>query len=189
MLPINASVNNDPSGQGVSWSISPVSGAGNLSSQAPGSVTYNAPTTAPASDLTVTVTATSLADATKSATVTITVPSIIISVTVPISSVQAGSVVPNIVATVTNDPSNKGVSWSVSCSPAPCGNISPTTTASGAATTYTAPPTPPPSDLQVTITATSVADAAAILRDYYCPCDLRSGHSACVNGAIRPNGS
>ncbi len=159
-LPISANVNNDPSGQGVSWSISPASGAGNLSGQTIGSATYNAPTTAPASDLTVTVTATSLADATKSATVTITVPSISVSVTVPVSSVQAGTVVPNIVATVSNDPSHKGVSWSVSCSPAPCGSISPTATASGAATTYTAPPTPPPSDLQVTITATSVANAA-----------------------------
>ena len=160
-LPISANVNNDPSGQGVSWTISPAVGAGNLSGQTPGSVTYNAPLTAPASDLTVTVTATSLADSTKSAAVTITVPSITVSVTAPVSSVQAGTVVQNIVATVINDPSNKGVSWNVSCSPAPCGSISPTTTASGAATTYTAPPNPPPSDLQVTITATSVADAAA----------------------------
>jgi predicted dienelactone hydrolase len=63
-------------------------------------------------------------------------------------------------ATVVNDPQNKGVTWAVSCSTAPCGTLAPTTTASGVSTTYTAPPTPPESDLPVTITATSVFNTA-----------------------------
>src|SRR3984885_13706979 len=64
-------------------------------------------------------------------------------------------------ATVTNDSGNKGVAWTVSCSTAPCGTVSPAATASGVATTYTAPPTAPASALTVTITATSVTNASA----------------------------
>jgi dienelactone hydrolase len=111
----------------------------------------------PVSDLTLTVTATSVADPTKSASVTITVPSVTVSVTAPATTVIAGGTVPNIVAIVGHDPSNKGVTWNVSCSPGSCGSVSLTATPSGAATTYIAPPTPPSADLQVTITAVSVA--------------------------------
>ena len=60
-------------------------------------------------------------------------------------------------ATVSNDSAGKGVTWTVTCSAAPCGSVSPTTTPSGTATTYTAPGTPATS-LTVTLTATSVAD-------------------------------
>jgi pimeloyl-ACP methyl ester carboxylesterase len=73
--------------------------------------------------------------------------------------VQFAQTVPNIVATVNNDPANKGVTWSIQpCGVAQCGSISPTSTASGAPITYTAPSTPPASDLAVTIVATSVSD-------------------------------
>jgi hypothetical protein len=48
----------------------------------------------------------------------------------------------------------------VACSAAPCGTVLPTATASGVATTYTAPTTPPAGDLMVTITATSVANTS-----------------------------
>jgi lysophospholipase L1-like esterase len=63
-------------------------------------------------------------------------------------------------ATVVNDPANRGVTWTVSCPTAPCGMVSPTTTASDAITTYTAPTTRPPVDLAVSITATSVSSSA-----------------------------
>lgn len=61
----------------------------------------------------------------------------------------------SIAATVTNDSSSSGgVDWS--CAPAgSCGTFSPAHTASGAATTYTAPASP----TSVTITATSTADS------------------------------
>src|SRR5580704_3593408 len=46
----------------------------------------------------------------------------------------------SLTVTVSNDSSNAGVDWS--CAPAgSCGSFSPTHTASGAATTYTAPAT------------------------------------------------
>ncbi len=61
----------------------------------------------------------------------------------------------SITATVTNDSANAGVTWS--CAPSgTCGSFSPTSSASGAATTYTAPATVPSS--AVTVTATSVTD-------------------------------
>jgi len=80
-----------------------------------------------------------------------------ISVTVPTSGAVPFT------ATVSNDSSNKGVTWTLSqggvaCSPG-CGTISPTSTASGAATTYTAPAAVP-SPATVIVTATSAADPA-----------------------------
>ena len=160
-LPINASVNNDLSGQGVSWSISPASGAGTLTSPNSSAVTYTAPTTPPATDTMVTITAKSLTDTTKSVAMNITVPSVTIAVTPASASIEATATVPNITATVGNDPSNKGVTWMVSCATAPCGNIAPTTSLSGSGVVYTAPPTPPSADMPVTITASSAADPAA----------------------------
>jgi dienelactone hydrolase len=64
-------------------------------------------------------------------------------------------------ATVSYDQAGKGVTWTVSCSAANCGTVSPLSSASGQAVTYTAPPTPPPTDLQVTVTAQSMSAAAS----------------------------
>jgi len=61
--------------------------------------------------------------------------------------------------TVTNDSANKGANWTVTCSAASCGTVSPAATPSSAATTYTAPSAAPASNLTVTLTATSVSDA------------------------------
>jgi dienelactone hydrolase len=162
IVQMNAAVNNDPLNQGVLWTISPAPQSANLSIQDIFDAAFNAPTTPPASDLTVTVTATSKSDSTKSATVTITVPSATVSITpASVDSLEATLNVPNIVATVGHDPSNRGVSWSVSCPAEPCGSISSPTSLSGAAITYTAPATPPSGDLTVIVTANSVADPPA----------------------------
>lgn len=72
-----------------------------------------------------------------------------------------GNATASFTASVTNDSANAGVKWTVTCTttaPATCGSFSSATTASGAATTYTAPGTPP-SPATVTITATSVTDS------------------------------
>jgi FG-GAP-like repeat len=71
------------------------------------------------------------------------------------ASLQAGST-KTITATVANDSSNRGVTWKVSCSTSSCGSVSPTSTASGASTMYTAPTSNLPD--QVTVTATSATD-------------------------------
>src|ERR1700730_138208 len=67
-----AAISNDPTNKGVTWSISPASGAGTLSKMTNTSATYTAPTS-PASTLNVTITATAVADTTKSAFATIAV--------------------------------------------------------------------------------------------------------------------
>jgi hypothetical protein len=59
--------------------------------------------------------------------------------------------------TVTNDNGNKGVDWTVTCGGSSCGSLSLTHTASGSATTFTAPAVIPIGNT-VTITATSSTD-------------------------------
>jgi dienelactone hydrolase len=158
---ISASVNNDIASHGVSWSISPATGAGTLTNPNPFVVTYTAPANPPASDATVKVTATSLFDPTKSFVVTITVPFATVSVTPATASTGAATSVSNISATVGNDPGNKGVNWSISCTTQPCGTLSSNTSGSGSPIMYTAPPNAPAADMPVTLTATSVADPTA----------------------------
>ena len=76
-------------------------------------------------------------------------------------SATAAKVQPNasaqFTATVSNDSSSKGVTWSMTCNGATCGSISPAATASGAPTTFTGP-NPPGVTLIVKLVATSVAD-------------------------------
>jgi dienelactone hydrolase len=153
-------VNNDPSNQGVTWSMSPKAGPGTLSVQN-GNATYTAPGTPPATDATITITAASVEDPSKTAAATVTLASVTLSITPPSATVDADGTVPNIIATAGNDSGGKGVSWSVACSISMCGTVSPSSTADGAATTYSAPGTPPAQDLPITITAASLDDPAA----------------------------
>lgn len=84
-------------------------------------------------------------------------PAIAVSVSPATAMVQASGT-QQFTPTVANDPADMGVSWTVSCSAAPCGQVSPTSTLSSVATTYTAPSTPPLNNLTVTLTAKSVSD-------------------------------
>jgi hypothetical protein len=159
---ISAVVSNDSTNAGVTWSIT--CGGSACGSIAPttsasgASVTYTAPSSpSPAS---VTITARAVADTTKSVStsVTITGPQ---PVSVSFFSAPPTSLIVNttasVAATVANDPKNAGVTWSLNCGSSSCGSISPTTSASGASVTYTAP-SAIPSPATVTITATSVTD-------------------------------
>ena len=74
----------------------------------------------------------------------------------------------NFTGNVGNDSSNKGVNWTLTqngtaCSPG-CGTIAPASTASGVATTYTAPAAIN-ANLQLNVTATSVADSTKSASD------------------------
>lgn len=155
-----AMVTGDGANEGVTWAVScsaATCGSVSPSSTASGATTTYTPPAPPASDLSVTLKATSVVNATKSAIVAVSVPAIRVSVASTSANVQAGTKA-QFTATVTNDAANKGLIWTVSCTAAPCGSVSLPTTASGAATTYSAPATPPPSPLTVTLTATSVSD-------------------------------
>ena len=180
-----ATVANDPSNAGVDWSVSCSTGGGGspcgffspgnhstVHSASGAPVTFTAPSTPPpagtfnpAGGITITATATATANGTQPALATANV-TIIAPVTVAITqTVPTNSIVINLgaplVATVSNDPGNAGVDWSATCSASAgnCGSFSPVHTASGAATTYTAPSAAPPGGT-VTITAASTASAS-----------------------------
>ena len=174
---LTAVVSNDPTNAGVDWSFQ--CGGAPCGSFSPGNtftahtasgapVTYTAPPTAPpaatipAGVVRFTATASATSAGNQPATVTVDVK-IIAPVTVAMTqTVPSNSIVINhsapLAATVSNDPSNAGVDWSVTCgaSAGNCGSFSPTHTASAAATTYTAPAAVPPGNT-VTITAASTA--------------------------------
>ncbi|HKE87360.1 MAG TPA: choice-of-anchor D domain-containing protein [Vicinamibacterales bacterium] len=154
---ISAQVISDPSASGVTWSLSPASGAGTLSDETSTSVTFTAPPSPPSSDLSVVITATSVADGTRTAALTITVPQVKVSVS-PVSGLMPRGARQSLAATVLYDPAKAGASWSLTqggqpCSPA-CGTVAPL---DGDSTTYTAPVTLP-GDASVTVAATSRSD-------------------------------
>lgn len=64
-----------------------------------------------------------------------------------------------VAAVVSNDPADRGVTWTVTCDSASCGSFNPIPTPSGQTTSYT-PPQAIPSPATVTLTATSVADSS-----------------------------
>ncbi|MGB7845950.1 MAG: hypothetical protein WBL63_10070 [Candidatus Acidiferrum sp.] len=155
-----ASVTNDLANQGVTWALtqsatSCAPACGTLSGQTTTSVTYTAPVTVPANPV-VTLTATSVRDSTKSASASITVTTSA-AVSVAISPKRAGLAITqalSVTATVQNDVSAAGVTWSASgpaCSGSACGTFTNVTKTSA---TYVAPSTPG----SYAITATSVAD-------------------------------
>ena len=153
---LTATVQNDPSQLGVTWTLSPASGAGSLSNVTATSVTYVAPAGAPASALTVTITATSVSGAAVSAKATLTVPAAVaVSVSPSSATVLAGST-QVFTASIQNDPANAGATWAI-YPPSGAGTLSNVTSTSA---TYNAPAGPPPNDLAVTITATSVSNTS-----------------------------
>jgi len=159
---VTATVGNDPASKGVNWSVScSTSPCGSvLPTTTPSGVatTYTAPQGL-APEQSVTITATSVSDSSRSAGASVQIGwSIQINV-VPSPATVAGGATAQITATLSNYPLGGGFNWTVSCSPVPCGSVSPTTSASGATVTYTAPP-PPPAPLQVTVTATSATSAS-----------------------------
>jgi hypothetical protein len=158
-LQVTATVANDPNGKGVNWTVS--CSGGSCGNVLPTATLSGAATTYTAPNVSVTamLTATSVADPTKSANVNITVSGVVVTVSPSSTTVEAGATA-KFTATVVNDSAAKGVTWTVSCSAATCGSVSPISTASGAATTYTAPSNPPPGVLTVAVTAASVTDTS-----------------------------
>jgi len=151
-LDLAASVQNDATNAGVTWSISPATGSGTLSNQSTTSVTYTAPASPPATDTSVSITATSKADGSKSATAVMQLSTIYLVVD-PGNAALDLSATQNFTASVSNDPSAMGVSWSIS----PATGAGTLSNATKGSVTYTAPATlPPPGNILVI--ATSLAD-------------------------------
>lgn len=171
-----ATVANDTTNSGVTWgvgscnqpdcgSIIPMQTASGVAA------TYTAPATVPSPNpvpgLTITIVATAKATINPTSPHPPVQTTITINIVAPVSvALTKGNTITSIVAnrtaqfaaTVSNDFSNAGLDWTISCgSPGACGAFSPTHTDSGATTTYTAP-SAVPSGATVTITATSTAD-------------------------------
>jgi hypothetical protein len=167
-LAFTAFVSNDIAQGGVTWSLlqngtscSPTCGSFSQTTTASGvSTTYTAPSSI-SSAATVSVVATSVTDKTRSASATLHLyPPISVAVSPTTASVAVNGRT-TFTATVTNDPTNAGVGWTLTqndkaCSPT-CGLVSPTDTTSGISTTYFAPSTVP-SPSTVTLTAQSLLD-------------------------------
>jgi hypothetical protein len=157
---ISAAVSNDSSNAGVDWTVtcgSSVCGSFNPAHTASGSATTFTAPAAISSTTPVTVTATVSADTSKSVTATVTIiPGAIFFNQAPPASLATNAPA-MISATVLKDPKNLGVDWTVTCGSSDCGSFNPTHTASGSATTYTAPATVPTGNT-VTITAISTAN-------------------------------
>jgi TolB protein len=155
-----ATVANDPANTGVTWSITGCAGdpaaCGSLINVTNTVATYTAPATVRPAALG--VTATSVTDGTKSstATVAITAPLPIVVTVFPATVSLLAGRSQDFTATVANDPTSTGVTWSITgCAgdPATCGSL---TNVTNTMATYTAPATVSPAALGVT--ATSVAD-------------------------------
>lgn len=168
-ISFSATVQNDTSNKGVTWSLTasdsncaPTCGA--LSAATTSSVTYTPPASAGASPNNLpTLTATSVAKTSKSDTDTFTVsPALTVTITNKVSTANSGTEPFVLNATVQNDSTNSGVSWSLTangsaCSPA-CGTLSGSTTTS---VTYAPPATTPNSpNNQPKITAASIAKSS-----------------------------
>ena len=162
----------DASSAGVDWSAPACGSGSDCGSIAPShtasgvAATYTAPKSIPAGGGKVTVTASSTActqnpglctgDADSSATATLIInvpPPIQVSVSAAQNSMQLGGSTA-LMASVTNDFSNSGVTWD--CSPGTC--QPPTSTTLPFTTTFSSPNSAPPGNA-VTVRATSIADA------------------------------
>ncbi|MGA9673652.1 MAG: hypothetical protein WBQ94_30955 [Terracidiphilus sp.] len=144
----------------VCGSLTPVHVGSNIA------MVYLAPQYVPVGN-TVTLTATVTGNPSQSASVTLTIlaqPATIQFTQgfLPPSAIAGGGTA-KIAATVTNDPTFAGVTWSATCGSSPCGSFKPTTTASGGVqgvTVYTAP-SAIPAGQAVTVTATSIYSSSA----------------------------
>lgn len=166
---LSATVTNDLVAAGVSWSVTCGSAScGTFKSglsvptqtASGGQITYTAPSSIPTGG-TVVITATSISDPTKSASAMVTIAPIAVTVAPANASVAIRSSA-SLVATVAFDAAGNGVDWSqpVCGTPAACGSISPSHTASNAVAIYT-PPAAIPAGSTVTITASSTSNPAS----------------------------
>lgn len=169
-----ATVTNDPSKSGVTWTLTvggtdcqPVCGTLTVDPAPSFTAHYQPPAKPPAAaKASPTITALAVADANKmdSFGFNIATPTISVAIVTAtkFTSQSTGGPAVKVAATITNDFTNAGLTWSLSpanCSPG-CGTLTPAPAPSLSAT-YTPPPIPPAgANVSPTITATSKADSS-----------------------------
>jgi hypothetical protein len=166
LVVFTATVQNDSTNSGVTWSLTasgmPCSPAcGTLSLTNAASVTYTPPPVAPVAPMNQpTLTAASVAKTNKSDADTFTITAALaVSITNKFSSVNTGASAFVVNATTQNDPTNSGVSWTLTANGAACSQACGTLGgATASSITYTPPPSTP--SAQPTLTATSLHDSS-----------------------------
>jgi hypothetical protein len=167
---LKATVTYDHSNEGVKWSLVNANvgcapGCGTLVAQGSPSFSavYTPPATAPLNQQAAIV-ATAVSEQTQQYSFIFTIyPPASIKINNPFSSILIGAAPVTLNATVTNDPSNSGATWTLTaggsnCSPA-CGTLSPG--ASNSSVIYTPPATfPTGANVNPTITAISAANSS-----------------------------
>lgn len=167
---LGATVTGDPTGAGVDWTASCGTAApgacGAFSPAATGSgttTTYTAPSSLPPAPVIITATShaynldPSLLANSATASTTITASPSIALTQQPSASVTANGQT-SVSATVANDATPGGVTWTVTCAASAtggCGYVRPYQTASGATATYVAPPASPGTPVQIVATSTA----------------------------------
>src|SRR5215472_14688592 len=169
---ITVNMQHDAGGQGVGFSFAssvcngPSFPCGTLTSPGPQAgtppstvqtATYKPPATQTATSVTIIATAVGGTQPSISFTFTIGPPGISVAFTHAPPSSLSTSATAQVSVTVTNDSSSGGVDWTVTCSISSCGSFNPAHTASGMATTFTAPSSVPTGG-SVTIKAASTTD-------------------------------
>ncbi len=149
-----AKITGDSTNQGVTWSCTPANTCGSFSPSNTVSTTYTAPLTAGKVTITVTSVAHSAVSASATVTITAIVPTVSF-VTPPPPAMFSGTHV-KLVAQITGDPTNSGITWS--CSPAATCGSNPFSPPNTVNTAFAVPTLTTPAS--VTITATSNADTA-----------------------------
>jgi hypothetical protein len=171
-ITLKATTTNDNSNKGVKWALvnadlSCASACGTLVAQGSPSFSavYTPPPKAPLNQQ-ATIIASAVSEKTQQFAFTFTIfPPASIKIDNPFSSIVIGSNALTLNATVTNDPSNSGASWTLTaggsnCSPSACGTLSPGT--SNVSVVYTPPATfPTGANVNPTITAISAANSSA----------------------------
>jgi hypothetical protein len=170
---VSVTVIGDTPGLGVDWNLNCLGSSvatyttnvcGTLNPVHVGSninMLYTAPEYLPLGN-TVTLTADITSDPSQQSTLTLTIlpqpVTIAFTGTQPPQQLGTGATV-QMVATVTNDPLAKGVTWKATCGSSACGTVNPVLSASGDPVIYTAPAAVPSGGGVVNVIATAVADA------------------------------
>lgn len=156
-VPLAASITWDGSNSGLSWAITSGSSCGTMGaatfSNGTSSTTF-IPAASVSSACSAMITVSSVADPNKKSTVTISVNPVTVTISPNIPTQVVEGQTQSLTASVSYDPSNNGVTWSLNPASG-CGTLSGQTTT---AATYHAPASSPTAACSVIATATSISD-------------------------------
>jgi len=171
---LTATVSGDPGSQGVTWTLSIANtgcspGCGTLKASGNSTAIYTPPVAPPVNGL-ATITAASVSNTRQIFAFNFQIlPPIAVTISPKFSTQTAGGPVVDLSASVTNDPSNAGVTWtltagSAACAP-DCGTL--TQDPAPALTAHYQPPAAPPTGANASPTITATSNAVTSISDKF----------------------